>query len=73
MGTGIHRGYECIIFEVCQGTLCDVISGRYDLNPLPARHVLEMSYQLVKGVECELFLRLFQHITDSETLQICTP
>ncbi|KAI9056618.1 kinase-like protein [Trametes sanguinea] len=51
LGSGDHDGFHCIIFELCQCTLFDVLQDYSGLMPLPARHVLEIAYQLVKAVE----------------------
>ncbi|KAI0324868.1 kinase-like protein, partial [Cubamyces sp. BRFM 1775] len=51
LGSGSHRGFHCIVFELCHGTLYDVMQGYSALLPLPARHLVEIGYQLVKAVE----------------------
>ncbi|KAI9062000.1 kinase-like protein [Trametes sanguinea] len=51
LGSGDHQGFHCIVFELCQGTLFDIIRGDINVLPLPARHLIEIAYQLVKAVE----------------------
>ncbi|KAI9065713.1 kinase-like protein [Trametes sanguinea] len=51
LGSGQHEGFHCIIFELCQCTLYDVVQGYSGLMPLPARHIVEMAYQLIKGIQ----------------------
>ncbi|KAI9057841.1 kinase-like protein, partial [Trametes sanguinea] len=50
-GSGTHQGFHCIVFELCHSTLYDVLAGRHGLTPLPARHVLEMGFQLASGLD----------------------
>ncbi|OSD06155.1 kinase-like protein [Trametes coccinea BRFM310] len=50
-GSGNHNGFHCIVFELCHCTLYDVIQGYSGLMPLPATHIVEIAYQLVKGVQ----------------------
>ncbi len=52
LGSGTHLGFHCIVFDLCEGTLYDLIKGYSGFLPLPARHVLEMAYQLVSGIAC---------------------
>ncbi|KAI0352249.1 kinase-like protein [Trametes cingulata] len=51
LATSVHRGFHCIVFELCQCTLQDVLQTYSGLLPLPARHLREMAYQLVKAVQ----------------------
>ncbi|KAJ8473924.1 hypothetical protein ONZ51_g7563 [Trametes cubensis] len=48
--SGTFDGFKCIVLELCQATLYDIIKGYCGLVPLPARHILEMSYQIVDAV-----------------------
>nr|VWO95048.1 N/A [Ganoderma boninense] len=50
--SGTHRGFHCIVFELCGATLYDMVHGCMGLLPFPARHILEIAYQLVKAVDC---------------------
>ncbi|KAH9887378.1 kinase-like protein [Cubamyces lactineus] len=47
---GSFDGFHCIVLDLCQATLYDIVKGYCGLIPLPARHVLEMSYQIVDAV-----------------------
>ncbi|OJT15963.1 Serine/threonine-protein kinase AFC2 [Trametes pubescens] len=47
----MHRGFHCTVFELCDATLCDVFKGHGGLAPLPSRHVCEIAFQIVLGVE----------------------
>ncbi|PIL33112.1 hypothetical protein GSI_04561 [Ganoderma sinense ZZ0214-1] len=49
--SGMHQGFHTIVFDLCGGTLLDVVNGHLGLLPLPGRHILEISYQLVNAVE----------------------
>ncbi|KAI9069266.1 kinase-like protein [Trametes sanguinea] len=51
LGSGEHEGFHCIVFELCDCTLFDVLQGYSGLVPLPTRHVVEMAYQIVKAVQ----------------------
>ncbi|KAI1789219.1 kinase-like protein [Ganoderma leucocontextum] len=51
ISTGMHRGFHCIVFELCGATLYDMVKGSLGLLPFPARHVLEIAYQLVNAVD----------------------
>ncbi|OSD02445.1 kinase-like protein [Trametes coccinea BRFM310] len=42
LGSGIHQGFKCTVFELCQSTLEHIIKGYSGLMPLPSRHILEM-------------------------------
>ena len=53
IASGEHRGFHCVVFERCYSTLFDVVSGYCGLTPLPAVHVMEISYQLVQAIGCE--------------------
>lgn len=55
IASGEHRGFHCVIFERCYSTLLDVVSGYCGLTPLPAVHVMEISYQLVQAVGCKSY------------------
>ena len=52
MSAGTHRGFHCIVFELCGATLYDIVNGQMGLLPFPARHILELAYQLINAVEC---------------------
>lgn len=54
LGGGIHRGHRCVIFELCQTTLYDVLREYSGLTPLPMLHVIEIAFQVLKAVECTL-------------------
>ncbi|PIL26214.1 hypothetical protein GSI_11969 [Ganoderma sinense ZZ0214-1] len=49
--SGTHLGFHCIVFELCGATLYDMVHGCMELLPFPARHVLEIAYQLVNAVD----------------------
>ncbi|KAH9848476.1 kinase-like domain-containing protein, partial [Lenzites betulinus] len=51
LGEGVHHGLHCTVFELCSATLCDILKGSGDLLPLSARHMCEISHQVVLGVE----------------------
>ncbi|KAH9858157.1 kinase-like domain-containing protein [Lenzites betulinus] len=51
LGFGDHCGFQCIVFEFCEITLYDVLQEQSGLVPLPARHVREIAYQVLLGVE----------------------
>lgn len=51
----MHRGFYCVVFDFCDCTLGDILENQVDLLPLPARHVMEIGFQLVKAIECRLF------------------
>ncbi|KAI0661151.1 kinase-like domain-containing protein [Cubamyces menziesii] len=51
LGGGMYDGFHCIVFELCSCTLFDVLQGYSGLVPLPARHIVEIAYQLISGVE----------------------
>ncbi|KAI0348960.1 kinase-like protein [Trametes cingulata] len=51
LDTGEFRGHHCVVFELCHGTMHDVFEGYMGLAPLPTRHVIEIAYQLIRGVE----------------------
>ncbi|KAI0683367.1 kinase-like protein [Cerioporus squamosus] len=51
LGVGVHQGFSCIVFELCDSTLYDVIHGFCGLLPLPGRQLVEMVYQIVAAVE----------------------
>ena len=51
--SGTERGFHCTVFELCHSTLYDVVKGYCRLTPLPAMHVVEISYQLVQAIQCE--------------------
>ncbi|KAI9062912.1 kinase-like protein [Trametes sanguinea] len=51
LGSGDHEGFHCIIFELCQCTLYDVLQDYSGLMPLPTRHIVEIAYQLVRAIE----------------------
>ncbi|KAI1782448.1 kinase-like protein [Ganoderma leucocontextum] len=48
--SGTHRGFHCIVFELCGATLYDMVNGCMELLPFSGRHVLEIAYQLVNAV-----------------------
>ncbi|KAL7279721.1 hypothetical protein ACG7TL_006128 [Trametes sanguinea] len=48
---GVHQGFKCTVFELCQSTLEHVIKGYSGLMPLPGRHILEMGYQLIDAIQ----------------------
>ncbi|KAL1938418.1 hypothetical protein VTO73DRAFT_11658 [Trametes versicolor] len=50
-GSGVHGDFDCTVFQLCAVTLCDVLKGHGGFTPLPSRHVCEISYQVVLGVE----------------------
>ncbi|KAI1792828.1 kinase-like protein [Ganoderma leucocontextum] len=50
MSSGTHCGFHCIVFELCGATLYDMVNGHMGLLPFPARHILEVAYQLVNAV-----------------------
>ena len=52
--TGMHRGFHCVVFDLCNSTLHDMVNGYCGLTPLPAMHVMEISYQLVQAITCKL-------------------
>ena len=52
-GTGTHGGFKCIVFELCHGTLGDLLHCSRGLTPLPSRHVLEIAYQIVSAIDCK--------------------
>ncbi|KAI0359242.1 kinase-like protein, partial [Trametes cingulata] len=49
-GTGVQDGFHCIVFDLCYSTLYDVVKGYSGLAPLPGRHVMEISYQLISAI-----------------------
>ena len=49
----MHRGFHCVVFDLCNSTLHDVVNGYCGLTPLPAIHVMEISYQLVQAITCK--------------------
>ncbi|KAH9853256.1 kinase-like domain-containing protein, partial [Lenzites betulinus] len=51
IGSGTLRGFRFVVFEYCEATLYDVMKGYSCLLPLPLRHIMEISFQLVKAVE----------------------
>ena len=52
LSSGTHRGFHCIVFELCGATLYDMVKGQMGLLPFPARHTLEIAYQLINAVGC---------------------
>ncbi|KAI9057280.1 kinase-like protein, partial [Trametes sanguinea] len=50
-GSGTHQGFSYTVFELCDATLCDVIKGAGKLTPLCPRHICEIAYQIVSGIE----------------------
>ncbi|EIW63235.1 kinase-like protein [Trametes versicolor FP-101664 SS1] len=50
LGSGVHAGFRCIAFELCQATLFEVLQGFSGLIPLPMRHIVEIGYQIVQAV-----------------------
>nr|VWO96853.1 Protein kinase domain-containing protein [Ganoderma boninense] len=50
ISSGTHHGFHCIVFELCGATLYDIVNGHLSLLPFPARHILEVAYQLVNAV-----------------------
>ncbi|KAH9855860.1 kinase-like protein [Lenzites betulinus] len=50
LGSGNHDGFHCIVFELCHGTLLDILRGFSGLAPLPGRHIMEMAYQMLSGI-----------------------
>ncbi|KAH9854463.1 kinase-like protein [Lenzites betulinus] len=51
LGVGTHCGFPCTVFELCQATLFDIIKIDSQFLPLPSRHVCEIGYQIILGVE----------------------
>ncbi|KAI0359348.1 kinase-like protein [Trametes cingulata] len=49
--SGSYRGFHCVVFDLCDCTLDDVVKAHLGIVPLPSRHLMEIAYQLVKGVE----------------------
>ncbi|KAH9854427.1 kinase-like protein [Lenzites betulinus] len=50
LDSGSSLGFHCIVFELCQSTIFEVIQGYSGLLPLPARHIMEIAHQLIKGL-----------------------
>ncbi|EIW53406.1 kinase-like protein [Trametes versicolor FP-101664 SS1] len=50
LGSGMHLGFHCVVFELCQATLFDVLQGYSGLAPLPMRHIIEIAYQIIKAI-----------------------
>ncbi|KAL1942460.1 hypothetical protein VTO73DRAFT_6062 [Trametes versicolor] len=51
IGSGVHRGFRFIAFDFCQSTLYDLSKGYSGFLPLPSRHIMEISFQLIRAVE----------------------
>ena len=52
LGAGMHRNFHYIVFEHCACTLYDVMKISSGFVPLPARHVMEIAFQLVRAIDC---------------------
>ncbi|KAI9061813.1 kinase-like protein [Trametes sanguinea] len=50
LGSGNHHGFHYTIFELCGGTLYELVQGYCGLMPLPARHLVEIAYQVVTAI-----------------------
>ena len=50
-GSGDHDGYHFVVYECCSTTLRDVLVDTLKY-PLPRRHVQEVAFQLIQGVDC---------------------
>ena len=72
IASGVHHDFHCIVFELCHSTLYDIVQGYCGLTPLPAMHVMEISYQLVQAIQCELFMHTTLYWVPSYLPKICT-
>ena len=68
--SGTHRGFHCIVFELCGATLYNMVNGYMQLVPFPDRHVLEIAYQLVNTVDCEYHLYTTMHPSRQHDLDL---
>lgn len=64
LGSGMHLGFHCVVFELCQATLFDVLQGYSGLAPLPMRHIIEIAYQIIKAIGRTFIARVLLSYAD---------
>ncbi|KAI0634073.1 kinase-like domain-containing protein, partial [Trametes polyzona] len=51
LDTGDHRGFHCIVLDLCFTTLHDLMASNIGFMPLSDRHYAEIAYQVLIAIE----------------------